>query len=496
MLIPVKFEGQGQAQPMSAIFRAFDYYCRNLHQGDPGLLVEIRAAINEQLGQSGVQVLSNLMPGLGEVMGDYSPSSVYIDISNQEMYSMILFCLRSFVRAIAAHSHPVAILFDDLQYAAKESLDLIAKLVTDTGTKSCLFIGCYRNNEIDDTHPLLEVLGVITLSGVPMWNIVLDNLDKESVNELLSDVFHLSPRLTAPLADAIQVKTRGNPLFVRQLLKSLFDEGLLQYSANARRWQYNLERIRSKSIPDTAVGLVLEMMKNYGGDIQYVVQIAALLGMRFDAATLTLFQSGNSGNGDGSAILPFIDALLEDGFVVVEDAASSSYRFSHDALWEAALSLTDVSDRAKMHLQIGRQLLHGVTLLNNELGPHLFAIVDHLNRGVDLIVDHDERLVLAKLNLQAGEAAVAASSFLSASIYLLQGSVLLEEEDWLTNYDLCLRLFTMCAEVQLAHGNNDGAIISLNQVLSHGKCLQDKLQAYHVLGKKVLSCAMKIISAE
>lgn len=97
---------------------------------------------------------------------------------------------------------------------------------------------------------------------------------------------------------------------------------------------------------------------------------------------------------------------------------------------------------------------------------------------VDLIEDHDERLKLAELNLQVGQRTLASSSFFEASLYLLQGSVLLSNEDWNDNYRLCLDIFTTCAEAQFAQENYDGAIISANAVIVHGRSLKDKLRAH------------------
>ena len=110
-----------------------------------------------------------------------------------------------------------------------------------------------------------------------------------------------------------------------------------------------------------------------------------------------------------------------------------------------------------------------------------------MNRGAQKLTDHNEELVVAELNLKAGEKAMANSSFLQASIYLAQGTMLTRDEDWTTHYNLCLRLFTICAESQLAHANYDGAILAINHVLSNGQSVEDKLRAYH-------ACAIAFIA--
>ena len=457
---------------MSSIFRALDQYCHEL-QEDLDLFSEVGVAVKTALGPSG-QILLSLMPNLSALFGDTSPTLPAID--NREKYTLLLNCLQTFVRAISAPPHPTVIMFDDLQWADAESLALMTKIVKDPETKSCLFVGCYRDNEVLTDHPLLEYLGDIAFARVPMWQIFQEGIDKESINELLSDTLHLLPRITAPLARELYKKTGGNPHFAKQLLQSLHDERLLKYSPSARRWQWDISQIRSKNVPDNAVALLLERMSQYGPDVQRALQIAALMGRCFDASALKMFQAGGDTDGDGSAILGHIDTIVDDGLVCLDKA---KLRFAHDSIWEAALALTPGFERERMNLLIGRQMLHAASNNSTSLDIHLRLIIDQMNAGSSLIQNHEEELRLVELNLKVGKEALAVSSFLEATVYLLQGIALLSEQDWDSNYRLCLEIFTACAEAQLACGNNDGAIISANFVILHGRCLNDKLSAQY-----------------
>ena len=264
-------------------------------------------------------------------------------------------------------------------------------------------------------------------------------------------------------------------MFVRQFLQSLFDESLLKYSASERRWYWDIESIRSMNVPDSAVKLLLDRMKSYDATSQRVLQIAALIGNRFYASTMQVFGYGDI-QGEGSSILSAIDSLVEDGL------DGSKFRFVHDQIWAAASSLTPV-DRESMHLHIGRQLLKGASSHSREsVDIHLSEIVDQMNRGVELIEDGAEKLTLAELNCRAGRISAETCSFLQASIYFLQGSVLLDEKDaWESNYSLALELYTGCTETQLALGSHSLVEISVKPILANGKCLDDKLRAYMAL---------------
>ena len=469
-MIEIKFDKKDN-QSASTVFRAFDQYCREL-QGDPDLFDEVGAAIKTALG-SFSEILLGLMPNLSALLGE--ASSTLPSIDNTEKYNLLLNCLQIFVRAIAAPTHPTVILFDDLQWANSEALDLMTKFIKDPETRSCLFVGCYRDNEVLIDHPLLEYMGEVAFAGVPMWQIFQESI---ATNELLSDTLHLLPRITAPLAREVHEKTGGNPHFAKQLLQSLYNQRLLQFSPSARRWQWDIGAIRSKDIPDNAIGLLLEGMTQYVSDVQRVLQVAALMGRRFDASALQMFQAGSDADGDGSAILAHINTIVDDGLVCIDKAG---LRFAHDSIWEAALSLTPVLERERMNLLIGRHILSACNRSCAELGVHLKLAVDQMNAGSSLIQSDEEKLRLAELNLQVCKDALAAYSFLEATMYLLQGSALLSEESWDSDYRLSLEIFTSCAEAQLAHGNNDGAIISANAVVLNGRCLKDKLSAHYTV---------------
>ena len=77
-----------------------------------------------------------------------------------------------------------------------------------------------------------------------------------------------------------------------------------------------------------------------------------------------------------------------------------SYAFLHDRIQEAAYALIPESERAEEHLRIGRVLLAKLT--EDGLDEHLFDIANQLNRGAGLLVDHDEKVKVAAVDLEAG----------------------------------------------------------------------------------------------
>eukprot|EP00957_Ditylum_brightwellii_P070632 5366989-Ditylum_brightwellii.AAC.1 len=84
-----------------------------------------------------------------------------------------------FVRAIATPSHPIVLFLDDLQWADELSLQLICTLAADTEINNFLFIGSYRDNEIDDTHPLTTQLYDLKRKEVAIIDIHVECMSKD-----------------------------------------------------------------------------------------------------------------------------------------------------------------------------------------------------------------------------------------------------------------------------------------------------------------------------
>lgn len=124
----------------------------------------------------------------------------------------------------------------DLQWADETSLDVIRMLVTDPDIKYCLFVGAHRDNQSSATKTLKTLLRGVQERGVSLMSIRVGPIERESVNELISETLSLPPTLCQPLSTIIHNKTSGIALFVMNFLKSLNEEGLLCFNLSSRRW--------------------------------------------------------------------------------------------------------------------------------------------------------------------------------------------------------------------------------------------------------------------
>src|SRR6185295_10221152 len=152
--------------------------------------------------------------------------------------------------------------------------------------------------------------------------------------------------------------------------------------------------------------------------------------------------------------------------------SEGAYRFLHDRVQEAAYSLIPESQRAGVHLRIGRLLAAHTPLDQRE--EAIFEILNQLNRASSLITSRDEKEQLAEFNLIAGKRAKASTAYASALTYLVAGTSLLSEDGWEHRPDLMFALELYRAECEFLTGELAAAEIRLTMLCTRAESPVDQ----------------------
>ena len=222
----------------------------------------------------------------------------------------------------------------------------------------------------------------------------------------------------------IHEKTTGNPFFAIQFISTLADDRLLTFDYGARRWVWDLIRIRAKGFTDNVVELMVGKLKRLPPETQKVLQQFACMG---NSAEFEMLRMGYQGS-----VEDMHDHLWEAVRSGLIFRADDSYGFLHDRVQEAAYSLIPKELRAEAHLRIGMLLAEHTPAEKRE--EAIFEIVNQLNRGSHLITSVEDRERVAELNLIAGRRAKLSTAYDSALKYLRAGRALLAEETWERNH--------------------------------------------------------------
>ena len=444
-----KFDQLRHNIPYSALIQALRGLIREVSIANKSGMERWKSRIRAALGPSG-QLITRVIPELEQVIGPQPPLP---DMGALETRNRFTAVLLEFIDLFCEKTHPLVIFLDDLQWVDADTLKLVERIAQHPERKPLLFLGAYRDNEVEAGHRLMISSEVIKKSGLPVQIIPLKPLNRENISQLLVHTCHSHPEEANPLAELLMRKTGGNPFFVGQFLTVLSEKELIGYSPEEKRWIWELAAIEFLAVTENVVDLLIDRLHRFSSETRRLLSLAACIGNTFDLESLELI----SGEGSGEIyenLLPALETGLILGFSQAPQldnppagasAESGSFKFLHDRVQQAAYALIAQKEKQPVHLQIGQTLLKQYAPGKSDV--LLFDIVHHLNLARGLKDKWKDRLNLAELNLEAGLKARAASAFEQALEYFTIGLDLLGAAAWKRHYPLALSLHEEATEM-------------------------------------------------
>ncbi len=458
-LIQGKFEQFKQNIAYVAFANAFRNLIYSLLGESRTSLVTWSEEISRALGNN-AQLILDLIPELELIIGKQPPLQ---ELTPAEAQIRFLMLLQNFVKVFAKANHPLVIFMDDLQWSDVPTLNLIQRLVTTQELGHLLIIGAYRDNAVDETHPLSLTLGEIQNKRI-VENLHLEPLSLEAVNQITMDTLRCNEQQARPLSRVIFEKTAGNPFFTIELLKNLHEQDIIHFNPAAGKWDWDIEAVKNTEKSDNVIDFLVASQSRLPEATQKVLQLAACIGATFDLETLSVIRESSMEETAAelnealrsNMIIPLSENYKFVGLGTTDKPVSLSaagedhsgelnptYRFQHDRVQQAAYSMIAPGKRQALHLSIGRLMLNHTR--EEKLDDVLLNVVGHLNEGRSLVTDRAERKELAKLNVKAGIKAKQSSAYEAALSYLSIGYEMLGADAWETEYNLTWKL---CEEIQ------------------------------------------------
>jgi diguanylate cyclase (GGDEF)-like protein len=416
------------------------------------------------------QLIMDLVPELQAVIGT---QPMVEELEPTENKKRFLNTFASFFKVFAGKKHPLTVFLDDLQWCDQSSMELIKYLLSFEAMESFIVVGCYRDNEVMETHPLyssfdeLERLDKTT-------TFIVKSLEEEAVVSLLIDTVHCDEDRVQLLAKTVHKKTQGNPFFVRSLLLHLYTSHYILYSEERQQWEWDDNKIQNIPISDNIVDFLINKILKLPQNTQSLLKVAALVGSTFKlnllAAVLNIDVSEVE-DGLKEAVDSEIIIRESDYYDKVSTTGSKdddmNFHFTHDRVQQACAKLIPEEGQKQLHLKIGKCMK--LNTLINMLKDQAMGIVCHFNEAIDEIQSLEERLDTARLNLWACQKAKAASSFKLSLQYISKGASVLPEEAWKEEYELTFEIIKVYAEC--AYLNNEYALAEkqIELLMNHAK---------------------------
>jgi tetratricopeptide (TPR) repeat protein len=317
-------------------------------------------------------VIARLVPEIAERLPDLPALA---ETGPEEGRFQLYDGLGAFLRR-AGQARPLLLVLDDLHWADEPSLQVLRFLAADLHQSRLLVVGTYRDVEIDDRHPLMQLVGQLSSS---VHSIHLGGLRQHEVGALVAQLAD-GPPPDERLVRAVHERTGGNPLFVREVLRlldSTHDGGA--------------------AVPDSVREVVQRRLRRLSAPCRELLAAASVVGAEFTVAWLSpaLRQPARELR---AAIDEAVEARL------LETAGDVRYRFSHALVREVLYSSLPPHRRRDLHHQVAAVIELHHEGREAELARHYHEAGEEAD--LTRALDYAERAALRSYRLHAHEDAV------------------------------------------------------------------------------------------
>jgi DNA-binding NarL/FixJ family response regulator len=250
--------------------------------------------------------------------------------------------LLALLGAVAA-AGPVVLVLEDLHWADRSTLDLVAFLAHNLGEQRVLLVGTYRGEELAAEHRLRRLVTGLLRAGVAT-RLELGPLGREELEALLSrGGAPLSPAVT----EAIVTRSEGNPFFAEELLAAAGQGGV--------------------DLPHVLRDLLLQRVAQLDRKTQDVLRVAAAAGRDVPYPLLRVVVDVPEGE-----LRQALRYAVDHG-VLVGDQAAGTFRFRHALLAEAIYVTLLPGEREELHARLAAELARWPQQVAAELAQHWAA---------------------------------------------------------------------------------------------------------------------------
>ncbi len=208
-----------------------------------------------------------------------------------------------------AGGKPLLLALEDL-HGAQLSIEALQYVVRRLGPTPTLIVGTYRQTDVDKRHPLAKMLD--SFRGDPRFAALALGPLTPSEHRSLVELAAGGGKLTEDLAHRLFAATEGNPLFTKELVRSLLDSGGIARDESGALNLSGATGISSDALPETIQQAVEARVERLPEEIREVLQVASVLGKSFEFRDLEAVAE------DAKNLDDAVDRLVKEGLLEEE----------------------------------------------------------------------------------------------------------------------------------------------------------------------------------
>jgi oligopeptide transport system substrate-binding protein len=287
--------------------------------------------------------IARLVP---EILEEQPGLEVTPSIPSEQERARLFEGVARFLAELSSHG-VILIALEDLHWANESTVQLLHHLARHLANHRVLIIGTFRREEIRFKHPLVALKRRLAREGL-VKNLRLSRLSPEAVEEMVVEMSGAGEAVV-PLARRLFQETEGNPFFLTEIAKALFETGMIQLEA--REWKGDFARISEGELPlPASVSEAIEArVETLDEGAQATLRLAAVLGSEFDFDLLDAVLGRNEDTTMEAMDVLLRHRLIDEG----RGPMGRDYAFTHHKIQEVIYRAMSRRRRQKAHARIG-----------------------------------------------------------------------------------------------------------------------------------------------
>ncbi|MDX6298965.1 MAG: hypothetical protein QOF53_179 [Nocardioidaceae bacterium] len=231
---------------------------------------------------------------------------------------------------------PLTVVIDDVQALDEETSGLLAVAMPELTAAGVLFVLGLRTEEGENESTSVERF----MDGVPRDAVVRMRLSDLTLEEVAETIAALTQDAPDPaVTEAVWMRSRGNPLFVTELVRLLASEDRLDpdgvYSA----------------LPGEVRGVLRRRLDRLPASTFSLLVVLALMGRAIDVALLARIA-----DRDEDDVIDSCEIAVLAGLLVDDPRMPGSYTLSHDLVRQTLVETVAPARKVRLHARIARAL--------------------------------------------------------------------------------------------------------------------------------------------
>jgi tetratricopeptide (TPR) repeat protein/KaiC/GvpD/RAD55 family RecA-like ATPase len=349
--------------------------------------------------------VSKLVPELRQKLTAFPQS---FPLSPEHSRDRLYEAVAQFVTNISKET-PLLIILDDLQWTDKSSLLLLQYIARGALQDSLLILGAYRDTDTDENHPLSAILAELNRERL-LHSVQLKRMAFGDVSDMIARMLG-QDNVPREFCELVFEKTRGNPFFVEEVIRSLKEEEILYLEGD----EWRTKEVASIEFPKTVKNVIKKRISRLDDECHQVMTMASFIGKDFTPEALHS-----------------VTGLAEEQLFEIMDKLIKTGLFKQEVIrGEDVCSFADIIVRDVVHEEVGhfkRKQLHGAvghaleTLYAQDIDEHLGELALHF-------LESGEREKALDYFLRAGDKAASVYANNEAASYFQSALQYLEEQE-------------------------------------------------------------------